>query len=202
MGLLAVAFSIAVYIGARVLQGAATAMVMVAGFSIVTDSVPNSQLGYMLGYIDVGLTLGFSFGPLVGGIVFDAAGYYAVCVIAIGQVIIDLILRFAVIEKRTAAFWLTMEVDSSPGPVTSSSASQYGSIQPSGEHKYEDEDKCERGGAFVFGKLLQQPQLLITTWSFILQSSCNAALDTVCFQSFYLFDYVLLTDLDRSFLSL
>ncbi|KAJ6178064.1 hypothetical protein N7519_008525 [Penicillium mononematosum] len=175
MGLLTAAFSITVYVAARVLQGSASAMVSVAGFSIVTDTVTKAHLGYMLGYIDVGLTLGFASGPLIGGIVYHAGGYYAVCGIAFGLIAIDLVLRLAVIEKKTAAFWLTLEVEASSAPVFPNLASQYGAIEPRGE----DEDEIEKKGLFLFGKLLQQPRILICTWTFVLQSIYNAVLDTV-----------------------
>ncbi|KAJ5302864.1 hypothetical protein N7476_009663 [Penicillium atrosanguineum] len=173
MALLTYAFSIACYIAARILQGAATAMVAVAGFSIVTDTIQKAHLGYMLGYIDVGLTLGFASGPLLGGLIYHAAGYYTVCGVAFGLIGIDLVLRLAVIEKKTAMYWLEPEENERmPEPVIPTPCLHYDAIQKSNESL-----KSKRG-MFAFWTLLQQPRILITTWTFILQSLFNSALDS------------------------
>ena len=174
MALLTSAFSITCYLAARILQGAATAMVAVAGFSIVTDTIQKTHLGYMLGYIDVGLTLGFASGPLLGGVIYHAAGYYTVCGTAFGLIGIDLVLRLAVIEKKAAMYWLEPEENERmPEPVIPTPCLHSVAIQKSNESLISDR------GMFAFWTLLQQPRILITTWTFILQSLFNSALDSV-----------------------
>lgn len=176
MGLLTIAHSIALYLVARILQGASAALVNVAAFSLVTDTVTKADLGYMFGYIEVGLTLGFASGPLVGGIVYHAAGYYAVCGIAFALIAIDLVLRFALIEKKTAAFWLALDAETSPDDrISPEPASQYGALRSISE----GDDESKETKFFIFGKLLQQPRILIATWTFILQAIYNTALDAV-----------------------
>lgn len=174
MAFFASSFSIVCYLAARILQGAATAMVAVSGFSIITDTVQEAHLGYMLGYIDVGLTMGFVSGPLLGGIVYHAAGYYTVCGIAFGLIGIDLVLRLAVIERKAVVNWFEPEENErTPEPVLPTPCLHYGAIQNS------NESLASERGMFAFWTLLQQPRILITTWAFILQSLFNFALHSV-----------------------
>ena len=114
MAALTAAHSVAWYVVARVLQGAATAMVSVAGLSIITDSVEKKRLGQMLGYMGIGSTLGFMAGPLLGGVVYQEGGFYAVFGMAFGIVGLDLLLRLALVEKKTAARWLSSGREQTP----------------------------------------------------------------------------------------
>ncbi|PYI22024.1 MFS general substrate transporter [Aspergillus violaceofuscus CBS 115571] len=106
MVLLALAHTIAVFIVARMLQGAATAMVAVAGLALLTDSVSTSNLGQTIGYLGSAIALGFLLGPLLGGLVYRVAGYQAVFAIAFAMVGIDLLMRVAVVEKAVAERWM------------------------------------------------------------------------------------------------
>lgn len=51
-------------------------MVAVAGFAIVTDAAELENLGQTLGYLGAASTLGFMLGPVLGGLVCHAGGYY------------------------------------------------------------------------------------------------------------------------------
>lgn len=75
MAVLTAARSVAVYIIGRILQGASS-MVAVAGFAIVTDAAELENLGQTLGYLGAASTLGFMLGPVLGGLVCHAGGYY------------------------------------------------------------------------------------------------------------------------------
>jgi MFS family permease len=173
MSIFTAAFSIACYIGARVLQGAATAMVTVAGFTIVTDTVHKAHLGYILGYMDVAVTLGLTSGPLLGGLVYQAGGYYTVCVMAFGILVLDILLRVAVIEKKTAEQWLTVEIiESTPISEALNQTSSYGTTS-------KDTQEEDEKSTFAMGILVQQPRLLVSTWALALQALLNAALEAV-----------------------
>jgi MFS family permease len=178
MALFASAFSIACYLAARVLQGVATAMVAVSIFSIITDTVQEAHLVYMLGYIDVGLRLGFVSGPSIGGIIYHIAGYYTVCGIAFSLIGINLVLRLAAIESKAVVNWFEPEEnDRTPEPVLPTPCLHYGAIQKSNESLASD------SRMFAFWTLLQQPRILITTWAFISQSLLNFALHSVSLPS-------------------
>ena len=52
-------------------------------------------------------------GPLLGGVVYDKAGYFAVFYMSSGLITIDALLRITMIEKKAAAKWLEEPTDSS-----------------------------------------------------------------------------------------
>lgn len=166
MALFTAASSISWYIGTRILQGAANVMVSLSAFTIVSDTVPRNSLGQVLGYVDIAFTLGFTLGPMLGGVIYHNTGYYSFCGVAFGLVAIDLILRLLIVEKKTAAKWLFSE-----------------SRESNNEAQYlsRDREASEKKSSkvTVIWKLLQQPRILIATWAVILQSLLNTALDSV-----------------------
>ncbi|KAL5359816.1 MFS transporter [Aspergillus floccosus] len=111
MLLLAIAHSVGLFVAARLLQGGATAMVIVAGLALLTDSVAFDNLGQTIGYLGSAVALGFMLGPLLGGLVYNAAGYHAVFAMAFALVGVDLFMRVAVIEKKVARRWIAAADD-------------------------------------------------------------------------------------------
>jgi len=65
-----------------------------------------------MGYVELSMSLAMLVAPLLGGIVFEAAGYYAVFAMAFGLVAVDVLLRLVLIEKKVAAQWV---VEDGPG---------------------------------------------------------------------------------------
>jgi MFS family permease len=65
-----------------------------------------------MGYVSLGMSLGILIAPLLGGIVFDRAGYDAVFGMAYGLIGLDIILRLLLVEKKVAARWDTEAADS------------------------------------------------------------------------------------------
>jgi MFS family permease len=115
MGMLTVAHTVWLFIVARLIQGGATAMVAVAGLALMTDSVPFDNLGQTIGYLGSSIALGFLLGPLLGGLVYNAAGYNAVFAMAFAFIGVDLVMRVAVIEKKVARAWLSDSPGENPG---------------------------------------------------------------------------------------
>ncbi|KAL2815342.1 major facilitator superfamily domain-containing protein [Aspergillus granulosus] len=124
MGLLWAARSTATFVIARLLQGGATAMVAVAGLALLTDSVPLDNLGQTIGYQGSAIALGFLFGPLLGGLVYDKAGYEAVFGMSFALVGLDLIMRVLVVEKKVAGRWID------PPSADQSSSTSSATIRP------------------------------------------------------------------------
>ncbi|KAL3467032.1 major facilitator superfamily domain-containing protein [Aspergillus heterothallicus] len=106
MGLLWAARSTATFVIARLLQGCATAMVIVAGLALLTDSVPLDNLGQTIGYQGSAIALGFLLGPLLGGTIYAKAGYDTVFGMSFALVGLDLIMRVLVVEKKVAEKWI------------------------------------------------------------------------------------------------
>lgn len=76
------------------------------GLALLVDSVEKEQLGQSLGYIGMAMSLGSLTGPLLGGVIYQNGGYYAVFGTAFGLIGVDILLRTAVIEKKHARRWL------------------------------------------------------------------------------------------------
>jgi MFS family permease len=83
---------------ARGLQGFSAAAVWVVGLAIVSDNVPPERIGAALGTTTIGLTWGFLLGPMVSGYIHDTFGYYGCFAIPVILIVVDVVLRFAMIE--------------------------------------------------------------------------------------------------------
>jgi MFS family permease len=54
-------------------------------------------------------SLGLITSPLLGGIVYDAAGYFAVFAMAMGLIVLDIVMRLLMISKQSAAKYISKE---------------------------------------------------------------------------------------------
>ena len=92
--------SIAVLVIGRLLQGTSASIVWVAGLALLVDTVGQEKIGQNMGILILAMTGGALIAPLLGGIVYDAGGYYSVFAMAFGVIAIDIALRLTFIEKR------------------------------------------------------------------------------------------------------
>lgn len=179
MVILTASRSVTWYIIARVVQGAATAMVSVAGLSIVTEAVDRASLGQMIGYLGTAMTLGFMSGPLLGGLIYKVGGFYAVFGMAFGIVALDFFLRLAVVEKRIAERWLCLTDGEQPTQENGYIPEQppYGAL--------ETRTSCGQTvteistSPLALGKLLKQPRILLSLWAVIIGALVVSAFDAV-----------------------
>ncbi|KAF1988644.1 MFS general substrate transporter [Aulographum hederae CBS 113979] len=107
--------SIGVLILGRVLQGLSAAIVWIVGLALLVDTVGPQRIGQATGWVGIAMSLGILLGPLLGGIVFDKAGYYVVFAMAYVLIGVDIVLRLVLIEKKVALKWLPKE---QPSPST------------------------------------------------------------------------------------
>ena len=70
----AIAHNLWVLLGARLLQGFATAMVTVFGYALLNEVVGPKNLGTAMGYTTMGLSFGLMIGPVIGGVLYDYFG--------------------------------------------------------------------------------------------------------------------------------
>jgi MFS family permease len=103
--LLCMASSIAILVLGRLLQGAASAVTWTAGLTLVVDTVGTGNVGSAMGFCSLGMNLALLSSPLVGGLLMEQSGYYAVFTPAFGLLCLDLIWRLAIIERDVAAQW-------------------------------------------------------------------------------------------------
>ncbi|KXG49822.1 Major facilitator superfamily domain, general substrate transporter [Penicillium griseofulvum] len=165
------------YIIARVLQGAATAMVSVAGLAIMTDVVDKASLGQTIGYLGTAMTLGLISGPLLGGVVYGVGGFYAVFGMAFGIIALDFFLRLAVIEKRSAERWLCLTDGERPSQENGYIPEQppYGTMGTIASNGHSATEIYKN--TFALGKLLKQPRILISLWAVIVGALVVSAFD-------------------------
>ncbi|KAJ5218192.1 uncharacterized protein N7498_000291 [Penicillium cinerascens] len=97
--LFVLASSMTVLIIARGLQGLSAAAVWVVGLAIVADNVPRERVGEAMGHTTIALTWGFLLGPTIGGIMYEKLGFEGTFAIPAGLIVVDVVLRFAMIER-------------------------------------------------------------------------------------------------------
>lgn len=101
--LFVVARSLPVLIIARGLQGFSGAAVWVVGLAIIADNVPPDRVAEAMGHTSIALTWGSLLGPTIGGVMYEKLGFYGTFAIPTGLIIVDVVLRFAMIEEAGKA---------------------------------------------------------------------------------------------------
>lgn len=184
MACLTAARTIPLYIVGRLLQGAATALVSVTGLALVVDSVEHENLGQMIGYVGSAVSAGFALGPLLGGVVYHAGGYYAVFAMAFGIIGIDMALRLAMFEPKPSGYaLLTAEAEEEP-----EDESEDESQQPRNQRESNGTAR-HAGGLLQLKKppnntssvlvLLKEPRFLAALWAVVVQGIVASAFDAV-----------------------
>jgi MFS family permease len=107
--LLCLGRNVALLITGRLLQGLSAAVVWTVGEALLVDTVGEKEIGLVMGYVGIAMSLGLFVGPLLGGVVYAKAGYYAVFYMCFGLVFLDIVLRLVLIEKVVAVQWLGNE---------------------------------------------------------------------------------------------
>ncbi|KAI9713603.1 MAG: hypothetical protein M1820_000986 [Bogoriella megaspora] len=95
--------SVAVITVARVFQGISAAMVWTIGLALCLETVGPENLGKTIGSIFSFISVGNLAAPVLGGVLYDKAGYPGVFGIGFAVLAVDFIMRFLVIEKKVAA---------------------------------------------------------------------------------------------------
>lgn len=187
MGILTLARTVWLFVVARLLQGGATAMVAVAGLAMMTDTVEFGNLGQTIGYLGSAVTLGFLLGPLLGGLVYNVAGYNAVFGMAFAIIAVDLVMRVLVIEKKVARQWIqteepepdetdeTDETDEDGETVTGNAVPGYQSF-PS---EASTATLPQEGTSFAMFEIVRQPRVLVSLWALMVQGLLYSAFDAV-----------------------
>ncbi|KAJ8098687.1 major facilitator superfamily domain-containing protein [Lipomyces tetrasporus] len=124
VGLLALLGSTVILCLARVLwlfifgwlvQGMSAAVVWTVGLALITDSFSEENIGKLMGVVSSSMSLGVFLGPLLGGVVYDRAGYYAVFGILFGLICVDILLRVFMLERKELKECLGKESSSAAG---------------------------------------------------------------------------------------
>ena len=104
--MLCLARTVALLIVGRILQGLSAAIVWTVGQALLVDTVGQKDIGQTLGWVSLSMTVGILLAPLLGGVVYNKAGYYAIYYMAFGLIALDIFFRLALIEKKVARQWI------------------------------------------------------------------------------------------------
>lgn len=107
--LLCLGTTIALLAVGRILQGLSAAIVWSVGLALLADTFDGDKIGEAMGWSAISMSMGLLVSPAIGGAVFDNVGYYAVFYVAFGCIVLDVILRLILIEKKIAKQWLPVE---------------------------------------------------------------------------------------------
>ncbi|RAK95865.1 MFS transporter [Aspergillus ibericus CBS 121593] len=95
--LFSLTISLPLIVLARVLQGCSTAIVFTIGFSLLVETVGDRHIGRAIGFTSMSLSIGIFAGPIVGGFLYDLAGYFAVFIPAFVLIALEFLLRVLLI---------------------------------------------------------------------------------------------------------
>ena len=87
---------------ARASQGASAVIIWVVGMALLVETMGTADSGAAMGWTSVAFSGGSTLGPFAGGAIYDVAGHYAVFGLAFAILLIDLALRFAMVERKEA----------------------------------------------------------------------------------------------------
>ena len=103
--LLCLGNSLALLVLGRVLQGISAAIVWTVGLALLVDTVGHDTVGQAMGYVAMAMSIAVLVAPLLGGIVYARSGYFAVFYMAFGLIVLDVMLRVVLVEKKIARQW-------------------------------------------------------------------------------------------------
>ncbi|CDM31403.1 hypothetical protein DTO013E5_523 [Penicillium roqueforti] len=180
--LLCVGTNIALWIVGRLFQGAAAAVVWTAGLALIVDTIGKDDLGQAIGYVSMAISIGTLAGPLLGGVVYENGGYYAVFGLAFGFIALDIILRLLLIEKRHAIKWLAPEM--TPLSVTEKKSGEVleHPVLPTNGSESRESQPPSPPSRSAFGRvaiLLSSPRLVVSVWGYFILSIVLTSFDSV-----------------------
>ena len=101
--------SLPLFLIGRMIQGFSAAIVWVASLALLVDTIGQKDIGQTMGIVSLIYSVGVLIAPLIGGVVYARAGYYAVFYIAFALFGLDAFLRLTFIEKKAIARWFPEE---------------------------------------------------------------------------------------------
>ena len=105
-GMLCIGTHLWLWVLGRLCQGASAAAVWVVGVALVVDTVGQENAAKAIGCVALASSFGLLSGPLIGGMLYEMGGYYAVFGVAFGLIGVDMVLRLVMIEKKDARKYL------------------------------------------------------------------------------------------------
>lgn len=192
--MLCLARTLALLVVGRMLQGFSAAIVWTVGQALLVDTVGQKEIGQTLGWVSLSMTMGMLVAPLLGGVVYEKAGYYPVFYMAFALVALDIFLRLALIEKKLARQWGMKEVPVQPHGASIMEAAERDVVtspEPALDESEREEEEApepvmvEAQSDISHWKLptifllLKSLRLLTALWGCVVQGSLMSAFDSV-----------------------
>ncbi|KAH7310035.1 major facilitator superfamily domain-containing protein [Rhexocercosporidium sp. MPI-PUGE-AT-0058] len=163
--------STTVYLIGRALQGASSSAIWVVGLAIIVDTVDSRHIGRYMGYVGLAMSVGNLLGPLLGGLVLEYGGYYAVFGMGFAVLGVDGLLRMC----------LAASFDSDP---QKESVDKSSVLARSNSIKAKDQKEKHH----TILSRCKSPRLLFTLWACMIPTLILAAfestLPTIVLQTF------------------
>jgi MFS family permease len=194
--LFACATTVSLLLAARVLQGLASSVPATIGITLLVEKVGSGHIGEALGWTTFGLTIGFFMGPILGGFLYQFAGYNCVFFPAYLLVVSELGLRALVIEGRISIVDINKPLQDEEHSTISTYQTDYGAIATfSSESSSTDMDSepetirksasestrlsCRGSAQSKTLRLLISPSMAVCMGIMMILSSFNGALEGV-----------------------
>lgn len=152
-------------------------------------------MGQAMGYIAAATSIGSLAGPLLGGVVYANAGYYAVFAMGFAIIGLDIVLRFSMIERRVAQQWDSPSEETSASvetPKEKAAETHNGDVvqsQPQSSESSEEKAVSNAEDIEPLPKwtrqlppvitLLRVPRILVSLLGCFVQSNALGAFDSV-----------------------
>lgn len=96
----AVGKSLPILLIARILEGFSAAIVGTLGSALLRDSFGAENIGKAMGYTNLAVSSALLLGPAIGGLLYEYGGYFQVFLPAYGLLVVEVILRLLIMEKK------------------------------------------------------------------------------------------------------
>ncbi|KAI0134138.1 major facilitator superfamily domain-containing protein [Xylariales sp. AK1849] len=173
--LLCLGRSIGLLVLGRLLQGFSAAIVWSVGCALLVDTM-ESSVGIAMGYVATAMSVGLLIAPVVGGAVYAAAGYYAVYYIAFGVVLVDILLRLGMIEKKVAKQWMPEEI-ATRTPSADKTAEK--ATELNGLRNPPDSSGAQLSADLPVFILIRSPRLIAALYAILVQAGIMMGFDAV-----------------------
>ncbi|KAL8797641.1 MAG: hypothetical protein Q9182_007144 [Xanthomendoza sp. 2 TL-2023] len=179
----------------RLLQGLSAAITYTVGLALLVDTVGRDNIGQWMGTALSSSSFGLIVSPFLGGIVYAKSGYMSVFAMALALIVLDIVMRLIMIEKKTAAKYKPFDTVTSEngfyGTFTREEASEQGQTNGSAN---KPQDGLENAPLLSNGAqnpppqrtkvptilvLLGMPRLLAAIYGIFVNVSILAAFDGV-----------------------
>ena len=179
--------TIPILVVGRLFQGISASVVWVVALALMADTVSEDEIGKAIGYVGLATSLGVLVSPLIGGVVYERSGYYAVFGVTFAVIGLDIVLRLALVEKKIAARWIEPVPESTPAITTpaeiaieledrkASSAILEKNETLVGAQPQNTRKKRKLPSMLI---LLKSPRILVAFWGNLVGAMTFTALDT------------------------